>query len=132
MIRGLELLCQGDNAQRALENLAKAKEEIRKKGENNGQFHKLSKYESIANCIKSASDKSKLTVRKIAKATGIPEGYIKSNLHTISLYALTPEQIDELYTGKGKYASKRRSEHTIPFCSLPPRRTRHFASEMYK
>ena len=129
MIRGLVLLCEGNNSQKALENITKAKEEIKRRGENNGQFYKLLKYESIVYCINSAPNKLDLTVEKIAKITEIPVGYIKNHMYSISLYALTVKQIKELSTGKGKYTSNGHSEHTIPICSMP-KRTSHYIPEV--
>ena len=130
MIRGLCLLCEGNNSKRALDNLSRAKEEIRRRSESNGQFYKLLKYESIVYCINSADDKSSLTIEEIAKITEIPVDYIKGHMYSISLYALTPKQITDLSIGKGKYAGNGQSEHTIPICSLPTNRARHFVREI--
>ena len=130
MIRGLCLLCEGNNSQKALENIEKAKTAVSNPHIHNSQFARLTNYEAIVSYINSADNKSSLTIKEIAKITEIPIEYVRSHMYSISLYALTPKQITDLSTGKGKYAGNGQSEHTIPICSLPTKRARHFIREI--
>ncbi len=126
---GLTLLCEGDNAQKALENIRKAKNTILKNNTTNLQFIRLTNYESIVSCINNSDNKSGLTIEEIAQATGLHINYVKGHISSISLYALTPRQINELSRGRGKYAGNGYSDHTIPTCVLP-RGPRRFISEI--
>lgn len=129
MIHGLDILCNGDNSQKALENLARAKAKILSYG-NSRQFTRLSNYELIVSCITTSDNKANLTVEEIAQVTGLPSNYVKNSLHPISLYALTEKQIVYLSNGRGKYACNGHADHTIPICSLPPRRIHHFIRDI--
>lgn len=118
MIRGLDLLCQGNNSRIALENLAKAKDEASCNGTDSQAF-RLEKYELIVSCIVDSETKENLTLEEIAQVTGLPLNYIKSHMYSISLYAFTKKQIENAHSGRGKYANNGHSDHSVPMASLP-------------
>lgn len=129
MIRGLCLLCEGDNAQKALENLGKAKVTISNQGLKSSQFVRLANYESIVSVISVSENKADLTVEEVSQMTGLSTDYVRNALYPISLYALTERQIEESSEGRGKYAGNGPVDHSVPMCSLQ-HKTRHFVPEI--
>ncbi|MCL6500920.1 MAG: hypothetical protein K6T16_02720 [Candidatus Pacearchaeota archaeon] len=116
MTQWFSLLCGGDNAQRALERILKAKESLNCRTPNNLQLARFKNYEAIVSCICHSNNKKKITIEEVSEATGLSVNYIKNNLRAIGLYVLDEKTIEEREGGGGKYAYKENGRYTLPVC----------------